>query len=136
MSTPPSLAIVILAVTDLPRAAAFWRAVTLAQSAVEVPVYVELELPGATRLGLYAREGFARNVTVEVAPPPRAGATSTELYLRCDDLDAIEARLRAAGAPCLSPRAERPWGDLASYWADPDGNVVVAARPISAPAAG
>lgn len=128
MPTSPTLSIVLLAVRDLSPATAFWRAVTLAPTLVEAPVYVELALPGGPRLGLYQREGFARNVLVEVAPSPARGVTSTELYLQSDDLDALEARLTGAGAPCLSPRALRAWGDHASYWADPDGNVVVAAR--------
>jgi len=30
----------------------------------------------------------------------------------------------------LSPLAARPWGHEAAYFADPDGNVVVVARPL------
>ena len=41
-------------------------------------------------------------------------------------------RLTARGARCLSPLAPRPWGDEAAYFEDPDGNVVVVARPLPA----
>jgi uncharacterized glyoxalase superfamily protein PhnB len=40
-------------------------------------------------------------------------------------------RLTAAGARVLSPVAPRDWGDDAAYFADPDGNVIVVARPIA-----
>ena len=51
-----------------------------------------------------------------------------ELYFFTDDVDAAAARLAGAGARLLSPRALRPWGDEAAYFADPMGNVLVMAR--------
>ena len=127
-SSSPRLDLVILAVTDLPRAVAFWCAALELRPRVQVPVYVELELPGGMALGLYEREGFGRNTgqTPSLAVP--GAIQPTELYFRCDDLDAAIARLEHAGARCLSPRAPRDWGDEAAYYADPDGNVVVVAR--------
>ncbi len=122
------LALVIVAVGDLSRAVAFWRAAIECTPRVEVPVYVELGLPGGLALGLYERQGFGRN-TGQVPVQAEPGAIlPTELYFRCDDLDAAIARLEGAGARCLSPRARRDWGDEAAYYADPDGNVVVVAR--------
>lgn len=127
----------ILAVADLPRAVAFWCAAFELRPRVEVPVYVELELAsGGMALGLYAREGFGRN-TGQVPAQAEAGAIQpTELYFRCDDLDAAIARLERAGGRCLSPRAQRDWGDEAAYYADPDGNVVVVARAPTPGSAG
>jgi len=89
-------------------------------------VYVELDA-GSVRLGVYAREGFARNTGELPAATPTGAITPTELYLKVGDLDAAAARLVAAGARCLSPRAPRPWGEEAAYFADLDGNVVVIA---------
>ena len=96
-----------------------------------VPVYGELELPDGNGLGLYAREAFARN-TGQAPQPTEAGAiTATEIYLRCDDLEAAVSRAESAGGRLLSPPLDRDWGDRAAYFADPDGNVVVLAVPIS-----
>ena len=120
----------ILAVRDLPRAVRFYRDAFGWPTTVDVPVYVELALPGGQRLGLYDREGFARNTGQPAAEWSGAGTTGTEIYFHCDDLDAAIARCAAAGATALSPRAERPWGDEAAYFADPDGNVLVLARPL------
>jgi catechol 2,3-dioxygenase-like lactoylglutathione lyase family enzyme len=129
-SPRPRLGLVILAVTDLPRATAFWREALELEPRVQVPVYVELELPGGMGLGLYEREGFGRN-TGQVPMRAEPGQLQpTELYFRCDDLEGAIARLERLGARCLSARAPRDWGDEAAYFADPDGNVVVVARAL------
>ena len=119
----------ILAVDDLERAAGFYEQAFGWPRSVSVPVYVELDAAGM-RLGLYLREGFAKNTGGEIpaARPPR-GTSATEIYLHCDDLDDVIARLRAIGARVLSELAPRPWGDDAAYFADPEGNVVAVARP-------
>ncbi len=122
----------ILAVAELAPALAFYRAAFSWPAVVETPVYVELSLPGGQRIGLYQREGFGRN-TGQVPVTIDAGQLAPcELYFFTDDLDAASARLLGAGARVLSPRALRPWGDEAAYFADPMGNVLVLARPASA----
>lgn len=126
------LSLVILAVRDLTRATRFYTDVFGWSVAVEVPVYVEFELPDGMRLGLYQREAFIKNTESPAAPRLAGHTTATELYLTVDDLVATIARLAAADAPCRSPLAPRPWGDTAAYYEDPDGNVVVVARPTAA----
>jgi predicted enzyme related to lactoylglutathione lyase len=122
------LGLVIVAVGDLPRARAFYRSAFGWPAEVDLPIYVEFHLPAGMRLGLYAREAFARNVG-EMPPGITAGSiTASELYLYPDDLEATAARLVAAGARRLSPLAQRDWGDEVAYFADPDGNVIALAR--------
>jgi len=122
-------ALTILAVSDLERAKRFYAAAFGWPRTVEVPVYVEHELPGGMRLGLYERTAFGAN-TGQVPAPIAAGALApTELYFYADDVPAAMARLVAAGARELSPLSLRPWGDHAAYFADPEGNVLVVARP-------
>lgn len=120
----------ILAVRDLRRSVAFYRAAFGWPVRIEVPVLVEFELPGGTGLSLYQREGFARNTGTEPALPPAQGTTGTELYLHCDELEALIERIRAAGGQVLTPLAPRSWGDEAAYFADPDGNVIAVGRPL------
>ncbi len=120
----------ILAVTDLDLSTQFYRTAFGWPARVEVPVFVEFELPDGRGLGVYERKSFAVNTE---HLPSQVGAgeiTGTEIYLHCDDLDAAIERLHEAGARQLSARAERPWGDEAAYFADPDGNVLVVARPL------
>jgi lactoylglutathione lyase len=119
----------ILAVSDLARSARFYDAAFGWAKLVETPVYVELDA-GGQRFGLYQREGFAKNVSRLPALTPGGELAPTEIYLHTGDLDRAIERLRAAGARELSARQARDWGDEAAYFADPDGNVVVVARPI------
>jgi RimJ/RimL family protein N-acetyltransferase/predicted enzyme related to lactoylglutathione lyase len=120
----------IFAVEDLARATAFYDAAFEWEHLVDAPVYTELAVPGGMRLGLYVRDGFGRNVGRTPVRTPPGELAPAELYLWAEDLDAATERLTRAGAPLLSARAARDWGDEAAYFADPDGNVVVVARPL------
>jgi len=122
----------ILAVGDFPRAVAFYASAFGWRQIVDAPVYAEFELPGGLRLGLYERQGFGRNTGRVPARTPAGELAPVELYLHADDLDAAIERLRQAGARELSARSPRDWGDEAAYFADPDGNVLVLARPLAA----
>jgi predicted enzyme related to lactoylglutathione lyase len=124
-----SLVLVVLAVDDVPRAAAFYREAFGWTATVSLPHYVELALPAGMRLGLYRRDGFARNTGVAPAPVAAGAVGPAELYLHADDLSAALDRVTRAGGRLLAPLAPRDWGDDAAYFADPDGHVVVVARP-------
>lgn len=132
--TTPHHILTILAVLDLDKAVAFYRAAFGWVPRVEVPVYVEFELPDGRGLGLYIRDGFAHNTGQAPAPIEEGAITGTEIYLHCADPAAVAEQLKAAGARELSALAPRDWGDEAAYYADPDGNVLVVARPLPATA--
>ena len=125
----PKLVLVILAVRDVARMRAFYSTLLDWKAVVDVPVYVELESSLGLRLGLYQEESFGRNTGLP-ASPPSPSTTRTELYLHCEDLDAAMERAGRAGARPLAGRAQKPWGDEAAYFADPEGNVVVLAAPL------
>lgn len=122
--------VTILAVSDLERSVRFYERAFGWPTRIDAPpVFREFDLGSGAGLGVYQREAFGRN-TGEIPPETPAGAiSSTEVYFHCDDLDEAIGRLEAAGARLLSPRAARDWGDEAAYYADPDGNVVVVAKP-------
>jgi predicted enzyme related to lactoylglutathione lyase len=124
-------ALTILAVEDLQCAVAFYTSAFGWPQIVDAPVYAEFELPGVMRLGLYQREGYGRNTGQVPARLPAGEITGTELYLYPDDLAEAVQRLEAAGARKLSDLVARDWGDEAAYFADPEGNVLVVARPTS-----
>jgi catechol 2,3-dioxygenase-like lactoylglutathione lyase family enzyme len=124
----PKLVLVILAVRDLARMRAFYRAALGWAEVVDVPVYVEMQSADGMRLGLYHDEAFGRNIGL--VPDVSPAITRTELYLHTADLEDAIARAERAGARSLSPRGPRPWGDEAAYFADPEGNLVVFARPL------
>lgn len=126
----PRHVLTILAVSELSRAARFYEHALALTPRVDVPVYREYELPGGQRLGLYQREAFGRNTGQVPAPAPAGELSATELYFWVDELAGWLERLTAAGARLLSAAAPRPWGDEAAYFADPEGNVLVVARPL------
>lgn len=125
------LTLVIFAVRDLPRAASFYIDAFGWPRHVDTPIYVELALPAGMRLGLYDREGFAKNVGQALRPAPEGLISASEIYLSVSDLDAAIEDVTRAGGRVLDPLRKRDWGDEVAYFADPDGNVVALARPLS-----
>lgn len=123
----------ILAVRDLSRSVAFYLEAFGWEQIVTVPVYVEFLVGNGIRLGLYERTGFGRNIGREPAQIPSGTVGPTELYFYADDLISAIDQLKDAGAIELSPLSQRNWGDEAAYFADPDGNVIVLARPTASP---
>lgn len=127
---PPRHVLTILAVSDLSRASRFYEQAFELAPQVEVPVYREYELPHGQRFGLYQREAFGRNPGQVPVQVPTGELSATEVYFWVEELTPWLERLAAAGARLLSAAAPRPWGDEAAYFADPDGNVLVVARPL------
>jgi catechol 2,3-dioxygenase-like lactoylglutathione lyase family enzyme len=129
MSLEARVVLIIFAVSDLSRSSKFYRDVFGWPQTVDVPVYAEFESPGGLRLGLYLRERFGINTGQVPLAIPEGQLASAEIYIYTDDVITLLSRLEAAGARPLSSFALRDWGDEAAYFADPDGNVIVVARP-------
>jgi len=117
----------ILAVTDLERAKEFYQRAFGWKLRVDVPVFAQYDLPDGPDLGLYQRESFGVNTGQVPAGVAEGAITGTELYFWTEDLPAAVARLEAAGARLLAEAEPKPWGDVAAYFADPDGNVIAVA---------
>lgn len=114
---------VILYVADPARARDFYAAVLGAVPSLDVPGMTEFDLGGLT-LGLMPMADIA-----ELIPGVIAGSGQRcELYLRRADAAETLARAVTAGAPLLSPLAERPWGEIVGYALDPDGHVLAIAQ--------
>lgn len=124
-----SLALTILYVEDLGRAARLYDEVFRWPKSVDVPVYVEYLVNDGARLGLMAQSN-TRHFLGDVlgALRPTDGCPRVEVYLRVEDLEGAIERLAATGVRCTSPRARRTWGDEAAYYLDHDGHVLVVAR--------
>ncbi len=126
----PRHVLTILAVSDLERASRFYREAFDWSIQVDVLVYVEFETPQGLRFGVYQREAFAMNTGQAPMEVPSGSLSGTEIYFHCPDLPEAISRIEAAGARKLSDLAPRGWGDEAAYYADPEGNVLVLARPL------
>lgn len=95
--TAARLAVVILAVTDVPRSRDLYRAALGWEVTVDEPVYTELTGDGV-RSGLYQRDGFAAN-TVSPVPPPAGAAEAgpAEVYVTATEPGARATAFLAGG---------------------------------------
>jgi len=119
----------VFAVSDVARAVSFYERAFGWERRADFPIFVELALPDGRGVAFYERNAFGTN-TGRVPPAAAEGElTGAELYLRCDDLDAVIGRLAALGARELRALTRKPWGDEVAYFADPDGYVLAVARP-------
>ena len=55
-----------------------------------------------------------------------------ELYFDCDDVEAVEQRLKEAGVDFIHGIHEHPWGQRAMRLYDPDGHVVEVGESMEA----
>jgi uncharacterized glyoxalase superfamily protein PhnB len=81
------------------------------------------ELEGGVRLALWARDNLAHDATV-----PKSSPSATEFSLghnvrTKEDVDAVIAQAKAAGARIVKPAASTFWGGYAGYFQDPDGHL-------------
>lgn len=125
----PRHGVTILAVDNLERSLAFYAAAFDWSVRTQSGNYAELSLPGGMGLALCTREGFEKYIT-KSPPLSSADVSPVQIYLRTDDLPRAVAKLHAAGAKPLSKAAPRDWGEEAAYFSDPDGHVLVVARPL------
>jgi len=61
-----------------------------------------------------------------------ASKAAIELYFECDDLDATNAYLDAAGVRFIHLLVEQPWGQRVVRFYDPDGHIVEIGEPMPA----
>src|SRR5262249_23772954 len=68
------------------------------------------------------RIGDSRIMLHDVMPEMGAGATTSSLWIYCDDPDALYDRAVAAGAKALMPPTDAFWGDRFGQVEDLNGN--------------
>ncbi|HZA61176.1 MAG TPA: VOC family protein [Actinomycetota bacterium] len=115
---------VILYVSDLDRAIAFYRDVLEVPFAFSDRGYAEFRLDNL-KLGLLERERAA-----ELTESDRPPAGSAEILFPVEDADAWATTLREANVEILSGPMDHPWGHRSLHVADPDGHVVELAQQI------
>ncbi len=115
---------VILYVSDLERAIAFYRDVVGLPFKFSDRGYAEF----ATTNLKFALFDASRALDLIGREP--TGAFGAEVLIVTEDVDAEAERLRAAGAEILSGPEDRPWGHRTLHVAGPDGHVVEFAQEI------
>jgi uncharacterized protein len=131
----PSIQVLTLAVADLDRALAFYRdGLGLASSGIiatelhdEVSgaagAIAMFELEGGLILSLYPRADLAKDAGIAVEATSRTDFSIGHVVESREEVDAVLARARAAGARVTGGPRERPWGIYSGYFEDPDGHL-------------
>jgi catechol 2,3-dioxygenase-like lactoylglutathione lyase family enzyme len=110
---------VTLGVADLPRSEAFYRA--LGWERVNDDAEVAFFQAGGMVLALWGRAALAEDGGVE-DPGGWGGVTLSQNVRSPQEVDAIVAAAREAGATVGHEPGETFWGGYAAVFADPDGH--------------
>ena len=127
------LDVITLAVADLERALAFYRALGLESEGIVGTEWTDevsgangaiamFELEGGLLLNLYPRTELAKDAAIPVGPPQSGEFSLGQLVANRADVDRILELAAAAGA-VVTPPHDRPWGIYSGYFRDPDGHL-------------
>lgn len=100
---------VTIAVSDVPRAIAFYRQLGLQLIVESLPDYARFCCP----------DGSA---TFSVSRVERVQPSQSLVYFECAELDATVQRLQAVGVQFSMLPTDQPWLWREAYLSDPDGN--------------
>ena len=129
----PRVDVVTLAVADLERSLAFYRALGFESNGVIGTEWTDertgangavamFELDGGLLFNLYSRGDLAKDAEFPVAQPQSGEFSLAQLVRDREDVDALLARAASAGA-AVKPANERPWGIYSGYFRDLDGHL-------------
>ena len=115
---------ITLLVDDVAGMAAFYENVLGFAVTEREADYVALD-GGDKRLAIFKRSGRNHDTNDAVYLEPRSGQT-VELNFLCPSPEIVRrkyAELVERGAVAIAEPAEREWGHLAGWFADPEGNI-------------
>lgn len=128
----PRIHVITLAVDDLDRSLRFYRALGFHSTGVIGAEFVGddthpggsaamFELQNGLLLMLYGRSDLAKDAGLPLEHAGSIQFSIGHLVSRREDVDAVLAQARAAGATLPDQPHERPWGIYSGYFRDPDG---------------
>ena len=129
----PQIVVITLAVEDLERALAFYRALGLESACVTATEFagndthpagaiVIFRLNGGQILALYPRSELAKDAGILQEPAQSGGFSIGHIVASRDDVDVLLAKAKAAGARVTAVH-DRPWGIYSGYFRDLDGHL-------------
>lgn len=125
----PRITLITLAVDDLEKALAFYRdglglpTPGIVGTEFEHGAVVFIDLQPGLKLGLWARDDLAHDTGL-----PKGPRSATEFSLAHnvgskEEVDAVMAQAKGAGAAIVKPAGDTFWGGYAGYFQDPDGHL-------------
>ena len=127
--------VITLAVADLERSLAFYRAALGLETSGIVATEFEgdelnaagavvmFELEGGLTLALYPRTELAKDAGIPLQPPGSGAFSVGRLVAERRDVDDLLAKAAAAGGSVIGEPRDRPWGIYSGYFSDPDGHL-------------
>lgn len=131
----PRIDVITLAVDDLERALVFYRdglgldspgvvgAEFLGDAESPAGAVAMFELEGGLILAVYPRTELAKDARVALEGPKTGEFSIGQIVSSKDEVDAVIARARAAGATVTDEPHDRAWGIYSGYFRDPDGHL-------------
>jgi catechol 2,3-dioxygenase-like lactoylglutathione lyase family enzyme len=131
----PRINVITLAVDDLERALAFYRdGLGLRSPGVvgaEFPgdadnpagAVAMFELEGGLILAVWPRTELAKDARIPLAAQKTGEFSIGQIVESRDEVDAVIARAKAAGAAVTDEPHDRAWGIYSGYFRDPDGHL-------------
>ena len=125
----PRVSYITLGVDDLERALRFYRdGLGLPTKGIlgaddEEGGVVFFELTGGLVLALWPRTSIARDTGLPLGPASATEFTLAHNVASSDEVNAVMAEVKRAGAKILKPAGKTFWGGYSGYFQDPDGHV-------------
>jgi catechol 2,3-dioxygenase-like lactoylglutathione lyase family enzyme len=120
------ITVVTIGVDDLPRALRFYRdglglpTQGIVGAELEFGAVAFFELQPGLRLAVWPRASIARDTGLTVAAPAATELTIGHNVASRDEVDAVMAQAKNAGATIVKPARVTFWGGYAGYFQDPD----------------
>lgn len=131
----PRIQVLTLGVDDLERALTFYRdGLGLPSTGIIGTEFVgdderpsgataTFKLDGGLILALYPRTELGKDANVPAGQPSPCEFSIGHVVSSKEEVDAVLAAARAAGATMTDDAHDRPWGIYSGYFRDPDGHL-------------
>ncbi len=125
----PRLTLITLGVDDLERAVQFYRdglgleTEGIVGAEFEHGAVAFFDFAGGLRVALFPRDNLAHDSGLDKSPPATTDTALAHNVRTREEVDAVMAEAKAAGARIVKPAVETFWGGYAGYFQDPDGHL-------------
>jgi len=125
----PRITLITLGVNDLERSLIFYRdglglpTRGIVGTEFEHGAVAFFDLQNSLRLALWPRSSIAHDTNIPLQPSSATDFTIGNNVTSKEEVDAVMAQAKRAGAKIIKPAAETFWGGYAGYFQDLDGHV-------------
>ncbi len=129
MDMKPRISVLTLGVADLERSLAFYRdGLGLPTDGIVGREFAHgavafFDLAGGLRLAIWAQDDLAHDSGLPKRPVSSTAVSIGHNVVRRDEVDAVMARARMAGADIVKGAADTFYGGYGGYFRDPDGHL-------------